>query len=240
MHSKPLGKTAADTLSKRGAETRQALIDAGLELFGERGFQATSTRLLAERAGANVSAIPYHFHSKEGLYRAVVEHIATEVARHLGPVHDEISAELAKEKLTRSEAKRAITKLMAAFVRLFVESAEPRHWALIVMREQVRPTAAFELLYQIIMRKIHNLLSSLIGTYSGLDPSSDEVKIRAHALLGQVLIFLSSRETILRELQVSQLDERHVELIQRVLQSHVAACLKSAAADPDMPSKEPV
>src|SRR6185312_5140782 len=51
-------------------QTRQALIRAGLELFGEKGFDGTSTRQLAAAAKANIGSIAYHFGSKEGLRAA--------------------------------------------------------------------------------------------------------------------------------------------------------------------------
>src|SRR5690242_19209079 len=51
-------------------QTRQALIRAGLRLFGENGFDGTSTRELAAAAHANIGSIAYHFGSKEGLRAA--------------------------------------------------------------------------------------------------------------------------------------------------------------------------
>ncbi len=56
--------------------TRTALIAAGLELFGEKGFEATSTRDIATAAGANLASIAYHFGSKEGLRLACAQAIA--------------------------------------------------------------------------------------------------------------------------------------------------------------------
>ncbi|MBN9445309.1 MAG: TetR family transcriptional regulator, partial [Bosea sp.] len=47
--------------------TRQALIRAGLDLFGRNGFDATSTREIAQAAGVNSAGIAYHFGGKDGL-----------------------------------------------------------------------------------------------------------------------------------------------------------------------------
>jgi AcrR family transcriptional regulator len=41
----------------RGELTREALLSAALELFGHPGFDAASTRAIAERAGANQALI---------------------------------------------------------------------------------------------------------------------------------------------------------------------------------------
>ena len=55
--------------------TRNAIIEAGLRGFGERGFAATTTREIAGLAGTNIASISYHFGGKEGLRDACAAHI---------------------------------------------------------------------------------------------------------------------------------------------------------------------
>src|SRR5690606_41511468 len=52
----------------RGAMARQRLLQVALELFGAQGFQATTTRQIAETAEQTLPAIRYYFGNKEGLY----------------------------------------------------------------------------------------------------------------------------------------------------------------------------
>lgn len=59
--------------AEQSARTKRALIDAAVELFGERGFQATSLKAIGERASISHGVIPFHFGSKDGLLLAVVE-----------------------------------------------------------------------------------------------------------------------------------------------------------------------
>jgi len=65
----PPDHTPTPTPADTGA-TRGRLLDCALRLFSERGFARTSTRALAEAAGANLAAIRYYFGDKAGLYRA--------------------------------------------------------------------------------------------------------------------------------------------------------------------------
>ncbi len=53
-------------------DTRQRLLDAAERLFAERGYDGTSMRALAERAGTSVSAANYHFGGKHALLREVL------------------------------------------------------------------------------------------------------------------------------------------------------------------------
>ncbi|WP_292390795.1 TetR family transcriptional regulator, partial [Mesorhizobium sp.] len=42
-------------------QTRAALVQAALKLFGRQGFDGTSTREIAAEAKANIGSIAYHF-----------------------------------------------------------------------------------------------------------------------------------------------------------------------------------
>ncbi len=60
--------------------TRRRLLDGALAQFAQHGFAGASTRELAAAARVNVATLNYYFHSKQGLYDAVVD----EVYRRLG------------------------------------------------------------------------------------------------------------------------------------------------------------
>jgi AcrR family transcriptional regulator len=62
MNSKELDNTS------RKQNAREALLKAAQRLFTERGYQAVSTRDLAEEAQVNLGAIQYHFGSKAALF----------------------------------------------------------------------------------------------------------------------------------------------------------------------------
>ena len=47
---------------------RERLLDAAEELFAEHGFEGTSIRELAGRAGCNIASVNYYFGSKDNLY----------------------------------------------------------------------------------------------------------------------------------------------------------------------------
>lgn len=53
-------------------QARGLLLDAAVALFAERGFDRTTTRDVAERAGVDASLIARYFGSKTGLYLAAL------------------------------------------------------------------------------------------------------------------------------------------------------------------------
>jgi TetR/AcrR family transcriptional regulator len=78
--------------------TKEALMQAGSELFASHGFDGVPVEAIAERAGANKAMINYHFGGKRGLYKAIVIStfeelggIAREVAASPQPVPDQLA-----------------------------------------------------------------------------------------------------------------------------------------------------
>lgn len=58
------------------ADTKEQILDVAERLFAEQGFAGTSLRSVVREANVNLASVHYHFGSKEGLFRAVVEYIA--------------------------------------------------------------------------------------------------------------------------------------------------------------------
>ncbi len=54
------------------------MLDAAVELFGERGYAATGIGAICERAGLAKTALYHHFGNKEGLLAEVVERVEGE------------------------------------------------------------------------------------------------------------------------------------------------------------------
>jgi AcrR family transcriptional regulator len=56
------------------AQTRDSLVRAGRELFGQKGFRDTSVEDLARAARVTTGALYHHFPTKTALFEAVFEH----------------------------------------------------------------------------------------------------------------------------------------------------------------------
>ncbi|WP_328344278.1 TetR/AcrR family transcriptional regulator [Streptomyces violaceus] len=70
-------------VAKSDLTGRARLREAALELFAERGFEATSTRAVAAAAGLSAALVTRHFGSKEGLRAAVDEHVLDRITEQL-------------------------------------------------------------------------------------------------------------------------------------------------------------
>jgi AcrR family transcriptional regulator len=64
--------------------TREALIDAALELFTERGYADVGTEEIVARAKVTRGALYHHFADKRDLFRAVFERVEADLMERIG------------------------------------------------------------------------------------------------------------------------------------------------------------
>jgi AcrR family transcriptional regulator len=103
--------TVATAKTRRPPSTlRTALIDAAELEFAAHGFDAASTRTIAERAGAHQPQINYHFSSKERLWQATVDRLFAELDAALvdtpGATLDRSTLALSIDRFLRFSAER--------------------------------------------------------------------------------------------------------------------------------------
>ena len=73
---------------ERGKQRVAALIDAGAELFAEKGYEATTMTEIASRAGAAIGSLYQFFPSKEALAEALFNRFAERAAASFARVEE--------------------------------------------------------------------------------------------------------------------------------------------------------
>lgn len=217
---------AEDILS---SSTAVALLNAGIDQFGQYGLKAT-TRNVAEKANANIAAIPYYFRSKKGLYNACMHYIVDNIWDSIGNKMNEfqLMSEKAGGRLTQGDAKTFYLGLMESFCDFFLSDPDTLNWAQFIMREHTSPTEAYHIFYQRYYKQMQHIKLQLLGTCLGLTSFDKLVKIKSHAIFGQVLGFLVARESLLQGLEQDDLDNTDIEMIKSVIQQHTQAIIESA------------
>ncbi|MDQ4011332.1 MAG: TetR/AcrR family transcriptional regulator [Actinomycetota bacterium] len=81
-------RTSAD----RGREVRLQLLSAAAELIAELGWNAVSTRILAERAGVTPGLVHYHFPSLQALLRDAALGMISDLLSAVESVFDDAQA----------------------------------------------------------------------------------------------------------------------------------------------------
>ncbi|ALL36280.1 CerR family C-terminal domain-containing protein [Serratia marcescens] len=193
-----------DRLNERTRETQERLIRAGLSLFSKQGLEGVRTRQLAEAAGVNQSAIPYHFGGKEGVYLAVLEHVANGIVERLA---------LPRRPPAKQLPTVTLKMLMQDFVTALLGTETSAASSLLLAREQLQPSADFDTLHARLFLPLHQAVSELVAAIRGTQPELRENILRAHAILGQALAFAVAREALLRRLGDNALSPQEIAQI---------------------------
>ncbi|PLX86873.1 MAG: hypothetical protein C0618_08225 [Desulfuromonas sp.] len=92
-------------------DTKSRILNAAEQLFAKEGYHFTSLRTITTTADANLAAVNYHFGSKEGLLKAVIE-------RRLKPLNQRRADRIEKILSTAATEQRRprTTDLLRAFI----------------------------------------------------------------------------------------------------------------------------
>ncbi|MGW3568651.1 TetR/AcrR family transcriptional regulator [Streptomyces sp. NPDC000941] len=76
-----------DPKQDRSRATRRRLLEAAVACLAEHGWTRSTVAVVAERAGVSRGAAQHHFPTREDLFTAAVEHVATERSAALRALH---------------------------------------------------------------------------------------------------------------------------------------------------------
>ncbi len=189
--------------------TREKLIDAALEIFGERGYQNATIQQIVDRAGTNIAAINYHFGDKARFYDEVVSHALNlnQWAEHADFGDDRTPPE---EQLRR-------------FIRWFIHhvvgvTTPPSFLEKIHMQEMMSPSPILNKFVETFIRPNHLKLRAIVTAL--LPPGATEQHVRHHcfSVIGQCLHYKFGRPVMHRLYDDIEFTEAYAD----VLAEHVA------------------
>jgi len=167
-----------------GRTTREAIIEAALRGFGEKGFDATGVREIAAAAGTNIASISYHFGGKEGLRDACAAHIVALMGRVLAAAR---TGEALPPDPTA--AAEALTRLVRSLVGFLLLEPQGQLVAGFMLREMAQPSSALDTIYEGLFEGVHRRVCGVWATATGQNPESAEVRLTVFAIIGQILYF---------------------------------------------------
>jgi AcrR family transcriptional regulator len=147
-------------------QRRTQLIAVAVEVFGERGFHATSMDEVAEAAGVTKPVLYQHFPSKRALYRELLDDVDAQLVARL--VEATASAANGRERVQQGFAAyfRFVTENRAGFRLLFGAS--------------VRSDAEFSVVAERAIERIAELIADLVE----IDAPAGHRRVLAHAIVG--------------------------------------------------------
>jgi AcrR family transcriptional regulator len=160
----PVQPNAEVTPNRRGARSREAVLDAAERLIAEHGFEAATVAALVKSAGIPASSIYHYFGSKDGVLLAVMERGAQGYFAEL-QLPERRSGSPRGHLRALLEAATATLERHPDFLRILVVMA-------------VQPSAAGDGEVHRVVERVRELalqrLREQMRIVFGLDPASDE------------------------------------------------------------------
>jgi TetR/AcrR family transcriptional regulator, regulator of cefoperazone and chloramphenicol sensitivity len=213
----------------RGEDTRRRILETALEIFAAQGYEGTSTRQLAERAGVNLPAIQYYFGSKEGLYRAVIGDIVEHTERHMAALTPKVSAAIDDPASSQEDLLGLLCAMLEAFVSLVTGGPQIESRRLFFARAEVEHTPGLDFLHENGMRQIFRPCLGLLSRLLGKSTEDPEMVFRTLTLIGQVVIFCNNGVRLV--LKSPELDEASVRTIQALVRTQTQAIVDTALSE---------
>lgn len=161
---------------------RENILAAALEYFATFGFEGTTTRAVAERAGVTHTLVIYHFKSKEQLWMSVMD---MAVGGYVETVTKVVS--------TTSSPSEALKLFIETFVRM---SAQSPHVHRIMTLEGNQESARLQQLIDKYLRGHFEMVRDLIrrGQLEGTVRECDPARLYFHILGAGGTPFATSHE----------------------------------------------
>jgi TetR/AcrR family transcriptional regulator, regulator of cefoperazone and chloramphenicol sensitivity len=213
-------RTVANGGSRKGADTRERILNVALKAFGEAPFVAVTTRQIAEAADVSLPVLQYYFANKEGLYRACAEAIVERYRHHTTGAAAEARKALSKDR-SAGAARVQLKALIGTLAGLLVGSQEAEGWAQFVSRELRDPGPAFEILYANLWRPGVDVTARLVARILGCSEREPAARIQALLLISSLLAFQSGRTISLRAMHWKTIGREELAMVVKVLDSQI-------------------
>ncbi len=170
------------------SETTRRILAAASEEFARHGYASARVRQIVDAAHVNLAAVNYYFGGKEGLYRATLQHLATQ-ARAQPPGR--------KRRVAPTSAER-LEHLVVGLLDRYLGAKRPSPLGRILVHEAMNPTEHLDRLVEDMLRPELEGMSAIVRQLAGDDVAETEITVAALSVMGQCLFYLFGRPAIER------------------------------------------
>lgn len=200
--------------------TRQRVLEAAGEVFARVGFKAATVREIVDRAGANLSAVNYHFRDKETLYSEVLNFlVASSIQRF--PIDGGADPQAPPEERLRAYIRN--------FLRRALGVGQPEWKGQLMTREMMEPSPMFDTVCDRVVVPVRDHLVSIVSEFIQ-DPL--QISLAVNSIIAQC-VFYKQYERFAPRFPTPQLptgDERIDILTDHITRFSLTGLQKEASA----------
>ena len=193
--------------SEGKSSSRDRLLEAAGEVFGEVGFTAATIREITRRAGMNIAAVNYYFRDKAELYSAVLLHAQRCAVETVGVAG------------SSGPAEERLRSFIEGMMRHLLDPLRPAWHSRLMAREMAAPTRMLHNLIDEVFRPMVKALDEILRDLVDGRLSDKEIACASASIVSQCVFYRQNRPVILRLYPELLGDDDLIEM----LADHIAA-----------------
>ena len=207
---------------------RARILNTAYDIFGRVGYTATTVRMIASQADVSLSAIPYHFESKEKLFHCVINLASQQFSDYFASIRTEIQQYLTQDPCIET-AEQLLFRLLDRHVDYVFDEENEKQLRLFFQLRTFRnsPQEVGDLLSETVVQLLNQLLRQIKP-----DWSQEYLSIFTYSLIGEQLFFFYHKPSVLLQLGLPEYSSESIEIIRSVFFQK----LKSALSEGCLPS----
>lgn len=221
-----LAPATAET-SSRGDVARDKMLRAALDVFGEHGFAAATTRMVAQAANMNLGAIPYYFGSKEEMYTQAAKFLAAHIEQHQAEPLLALRQGTAAPQCSRTDLIEHAVQFMLSQARMLLSGQVKASWVQFFLRAQAENNAAFERIFAHTIEPVQATLTEVVGRITGCTPDSVETRTLTFLIFHQVMSLRLADTVLLRRLNWQAINPQRLETLLNIMGQALRAQLSA-------------
>lgn len=202
-------------MTRPSEATREKIIKAASRAFAQHGYESASVRQIVGQAKVNQASINYHFGSKEGLYRAVLQAALQALMEDddTTPAPDTLSREAALRRFVRRQLRPLTARdELSQYLRIF-------NW------EQLRPSPTFRKFMAEEAASFFGGATALVRRFLPEGTTDRQAALGALWLFGQCSIFVRTGEQLAHPPMSLKIDGAFIELLADTISAWAAGGL---------------
>ncbi|MCP4344275.1 MAG: TetR/AcrR family transcriptional regulator [Desulfobacterales bacterium] len=165
--------------SKDSKKTRAKIIEAAGQLFAEKGFSGVTVRDIAQKADTHLSALNYHFRTKEALHREVLLEACG--AASIPPEE--------QKQLLRLEPRKALFVLVSEALKEYGKQTSSNWHVALINRECWEPSQVFGEVVDEYFKPEADFTARIIEKITDQPPDSNQVRFAVISLVALLETF---------------------------------------------------
>ena len=203
---------------------RARILNTAYDIFGRVGYTATTVRMIASQADVSLSAIPYHFESKENLFHCVVDLASQQFSDYFASIRGEIQQYLTQEPCAET-AQQLLFQLLDRHIDYVFDQQNEKQLRLFFQLRTFRnsPQEVSDLLSETVVQLLSQLLQQIKP-----DWSQDYLSVFTYSLIGEQLFFFYHKPSVLFQLGLSEYSPESIEMIRSMFFQKLKTVLSEA------------